>query len=98
MPSRLTAAEVQRIARLAHLDLTSEEQERFTRQLGQILDYAARLQDVNTTDISAAWQPVAAADALRSDVPRESLSNTAALRNAPVPGPAGLFRVPKVID
>lgn len=97
MPSRLTAAEVERIARLAHLDLTSEEQERFTRQLGQILDYAARLQDVDTTDVPAAWLPGAAADALRPDVAGESLSNTAALRNAPAPGPTGLFRVPKVI-
>ena len=40
MAEALTRAEVERIARLAHLALTDEEIETFTRQLGDILRYA----------------------------------------------------------
>ena len=97
MSSRLTKADVQRIARLAHLDLTAEEQELFTRQLGQILEFAERLRDVDTTDVSETWHPVSEAGPLRPDTPRASLTNDVALRSAPAPGPHGLFRVPRVI-
>ena len=97
MSSPLTLKDVERIAALAHLDLTRDEKQLFTRQLAQILEYAERLQEVDTTDVSAAWQPVSEPAPLRPDEPRESLSNEAALDNAPAPGPGGLFRVPRVI-
>ena len=47
--SALTIADVERIAALAHLDLTADEKTRFARQLADILDYAQQLQAVNTT-------------------------------------------------
>ena len=98
MPSPLTPKDVERIAALAHLDLTLEEQQLFTRQLAQILDYAERLQEVDTTGVSASWQPGSQTAPLRQDVRRESLSNEAALDNAPAVGPGGLFRVPRVVS
>ena len=97
MSSPLTKSDVQRIARLAHLDLTDEEQALFTHQLAQILEYAERLQEVDTTDVSATWHPGRSVGPLRPDTPRPSLVNDDALANAPAPGPSGLFRVPKVI-
>ena len=51
MPSSLTKADVKRIAQLAHLELTEHEQELFLQQLGQILDYAERLQDLSLIHI-----------------------------------------------
>jgi aspartyl/glutamyl-tRNA(Asn/Gln) amidotransferase C subunit len=42
--SSLTIADVERIAALAHLELTDDEKPLFTRQLADILDYAAQLQ------------------------------------------------------
>lgn len=95
MSSKLTRAEVQRIAALAHLELTDDEQEIFTRQLTQILEYASRLDDVDTTQVSATWHPVHETGSLRPDTPQPSLTKEEALRNAP--GPQGLFRVPRVI-
>ena len=97
MPSPLTLEDVERIAALAHLDLTPDEKQLFARQLTQILDYAERLQEVETTDVSVTWHPVSEIASLRADERRESLSNEAALDNAPAPGPGGLFRVPRVI-
>lgn len=97
MAARLTRADVERIAALAHLDLTEDETELFTEQLGQILDYAERLQQVDTSTASATWHPGAARGGLRPDVARPSLAREHALANAPDPAPEGLFRVPKVI-
>ena len=97
MPSSLTLQDVERVAALAHLDLTPEEKKLFTRQLAQILEYAERLQEVETTNVAADWRPTSHTAPPRADELRESLSNEAALENAPAPGPSGLFRVPRVI-
>ncbi len=97
MPSPLTLKDVERIAALAHLELTADEKQLFARQLARILGYAERLQEVETTNVSATWRPVSDTAAPRPDERRESLSNEAALDNAPEPGPGGLFRVPRVI-
>jgi len=97
MPSRLTRADVDRIAALAHLDLTPEERELFTKQLADVLDYAERLLEVNTDDVSVTWHPVSLSSPLRDDEVCDSLSREDALANAPDSGSNGLFKVPKVI-
>ena len=98
MSSRLTRADVERIAALAYLDLTEDETKLFTQQLTQILDYAECLQQVDTTSVSAAWHPRAAETPLRPDVLRPSLTREDALANAPdAVSDDGLFKVPKVL-
>ena len=97
MSTRLTKAAVERIAALAHLDLTKDETDLFTIQLAKILEYAERLQDVDTSAISATWHPARASAGLRPDTPRPSLAQEDALKNAPDAAPEGLFRVPKVL-
>ena len=101
MPRRLTRAEVERIAALARLELTPDEADLFTRQLGDILDYAARLQAVDTSAAPTGWRPGAANSPLRVDERRPSLQPDEAVSNAPDPGagPGGarFFRVPRVI-
>ena len=97
MSTRLTRADVERIAALAHLDLTDEETELFTLQLAQILEYAERLQNVDTSAVPATWHPGATGGHLRHDLRRPSLPREDALASAPDPAPEGLFRVPKVI-
>ena len=97
MSSRLTRSDVARIAALAHLDLTEDETTLFTRQLAQILEYAERLQQVDTTSVSATWHPRATETPLRPDVLRPSLTPEDALANAPDAASNGLFKVPKVI-
>jgi aspartyl-tRNA(Asn)/glutamyl-tRNA(Gln) amidotransferase subunit C len=93
----LSREEVEHIARLARLELTGEEIELFQRQLSDILDYAARLSALDTSDIppTASVLPVRAV--LRADEPAEPLPRDALLRNAPRPQD-GQFRVPPVIE
>ena len=101
MPTRLTRAEVERIAALARLEITPDEAELFTRQLGAVLDYAERLQAVDTAAAPGGWRPGATESPLRADEGRPSLPPEEAVANAPDPGagPAGarFFRVPRVI-
>jgi aspartyl-tRNA(Asn)/glutamyl-tRNA(Gln) amidotransferase subunit C len=95
--STLTTADVERIAALAHLELTGEEKELFTRQLADILSYAEQLQAVDTTGVPATAH-VNAAQRDRDDETRPSLPVEDAIVNAPDGAPdAGLFRVPRVI-
>ena len=97
MPTRLTTVEVERIATLAHLELTAAETERFTRQLGDILAYFDQLQQIDTTGVPATTNPVTSIPVMREDLPSPSLSRDAAMTNAPDPSRNGLFRVPKVL-
>ena len=93
----LTIADVERIAALAHLELTAEEKALFTRQLADILAYAAQVHAVDTSGVPATAQ-VLAERIERDDDPRDSLPRDEALANAPDAAPgAGLFRVPRVI-
>lgn len=97
MSTTLTVADVERVAALAHLELTEEEKQIFTQQLAGILAYAEQVQAVDTTGVTATAH-VNPHDAERDDQPKPSLSVEDALANAPDPAPAGgLFRVPRVI-
>jgi aspartyl-tRNA(Asn)/glutamyl-tRNA(Gln) amidotransferase subunit C len=93
----LTIADVERVAALAHLELTDEEKQLFTRQLADILAYAEQVQAVDTTGVPATSH-VNAHGVERDDEPAPCLSVEDALANAPDSAPsAGLFRVPRVI-
>jgi aspartyl-tRNA(Asn)/glutamyl-tRNA(Gln) amidotransferase subunit C len=93
----LTIEDVERIARLANLELTPEEKRLFTRQLADILAYAEQVQGVDTTGVPATAH-VNAHGVERGDAPKPSLPVSDAVANAPDAAPAaGLFRVPRVI-
>ena len=97
MSTPLTIADVERIATLAHLELTPDEKQTFTKQLADILTYAEQLQAIDTTGVVATAH-VNAHEAERDDQLRPCLPVEDALRNAPDGAPdAGLFRVPRVI-
>jgi aspartyl-tRNA(Asn)/glutamyl-tRNA(Gln) amidotransferase subunit C len=96
MASQLTRDEVERIAALARLTLTSEEASRFARDLTAILEYAADIARVDTTDVPPAGVDV---DSVwREDTPAASLPRQIVIDEAPdAAGETGLFRVPKVL-
>lgn len=87
--------EVRRIARLANLQFTPEEQERFTRQLSAILDHVRMLERLDTKAV----EPTAHAGtgaALRDDRVVPPIDGETALANAP-DSDRGLFKVPRVL-
>ncbi len=98
MADRLERAEVERIAALAHLELTEDEIELFGRQLAEILRYAEQVQQIDTTGVAPTAHVLAGRPVDREDEPHPSLPLNEALANAPDPAPvAGFFKVPQVI-
>ena len=98
MSNQLTTADVERIAALAQLELTDDEKQLFTRQLGDILEYAKQVQAIDTSGVEATAYVNAGQRTERDDEPRPSLPVEEAVANAPDAAPeAGLFRVPRVI-
>lgn len=93
----ITLEEVEHIAELARLALTEEEKARYREQLSDILDYAARLQELDTADIPPTSSVLPGRSVLRPDRPRPGLSPQDLLRNAPQ-AEQGQFRVPPVLE
>jgi aspartyl-tRNA(Asn)/glutamyl-tRNA(Gln) amidotransferase subunit C len=93
----LTLEEVEHIAELARLRLTDEEKARYKDQLSAILEYAARLQALDTSSIPPTSSVLPLRSVLRPDEPRPGLSREELLRNAPQADNAQ-FRVPPVLD
>jgi aspartyl-tRNA(Asn)/glutamyl-tRNA(Gln) amidotransferase subunit C len=95
---RFTPDDIDRVAALAHLRLTTEARTRLGADLAQILEYVARLQAVPTDGVPLTAHIAEGAGDLRADEPRPSLSVHEALANATdADERAGLFRVPRVI-
>ena len=96
----ITKADVEKIAGLAKLELTSEETESFTDQLSAILGYIDKLNELDTSDVAPMSHcSTAGGDteyARRDDEVRASLGQLLATENAP-DAEAGYFKVPKVI-
>ncbi|KPL80590.1 hypothetical protein ADN00_01745 [Ornatilinea apprima] len=93
----LTQSEVEHIAELARLDLTAEELESFRQQLSDILEYAARLQSVDTSGIPPTSSVLPPRSVLRPDVAEQGLSADDVLRNA-AQTENHQFRVPPVLE
>ena len=93
-----TRSDVEAIAGLANLDLDDNEIDLFARQLGDILEYANQVQQIDTTGVSPTASVVTRHQADRADEVRPSLDRSEALANAPdADRESGLFRVPRVI-
>lgn len=93
----LSLEEVEHIAELARLKLSAEEKDRYREQLSEILDYAARLQAVDTSGISPTSSVLPTRSVLRADEPRPGLSWEDLLRNAPETE-RDQFRVPPILE
>ena len=88
--------QVRYIAHLYRLELTPEEEEKFTRQLGDILSYVEKLREVDTTNIPPTSHVLPLKNVFREDKLSFSLSPDEALSNAP-DRKDNLFKVPKII-
>lgn len=93
----LTAKDVDHVAKLARLEITADERERYASQLNAILEHAdglakADVQGVEPTahilPLKNVWRP----DAVTPSLPREEV-----LANAPDKA-KGCFRVPKILE
>ncbi|MEK6538294.1 MAG: asparaginyl/glutamyl-tRNA amidotransferase subunit C [Nitrospirae bacterium RBG_16_43_11] len=94
---KITRKEVEHVAKLARLALRDEEIETLTNQLGNILTYVEKLNELDTTNIEPTSHVLPIKNVLREDEERKSIEREKALGNAP-DRTEEFFRVPKVIE
>lgn len=94
---RLSLVQVEHVAQLAQLTLSDQEKELFCEQLSSILEYAQRLQQLDTSAIPPTATVLPLENVMRDDEIRPSLAPADALANAPRTED-GYFRVPVVLE
>ena len=88
---------VQRVARLARLQLDEGQQARFAAQLDEILEYVQQLQAVPTDGVEPTSHVVPLSNVMRPDQRQPSAAPEEILAIAPARH-GQLYRVPKIIE
>ena len=103
--SGVSLEEVRRVAELANLELTAEEEARMQRDLNAILEHIAQLSELDTSNV----EPMAqvgdilgavsglAGESLRADAVLPSIDRRGVMASAPETD-GRFFKVPKVIE
>jgi aspartyl-tRNA(Asn)/glutamyl-tRNA(Gln) amidotransferase subunit C len=94
---KISAQDVEHVARLARLELSAAEKERMGRELDGILTYIDKLRALDTAGVEPTSHAVPVTNVTRDDVASPSLAQADALANAP-DRQGDLFRVPKILE
>lgn len=102
MSANVTEQDVNRVAELAHLELTPDETGHMLTDLNAILDYVAELSQLDTSGVEPLAQiselgAAVGASTPRADQVRASLDRSAVMSEAPESDQV-FFKVPKVIE
>ncbi|MGD0077278.1 MAG: Asp-tRNA(Asn)/Glu-tRNA(Gln) amidotransferase subunit GatC [Sedimentisphaerales bacterium] len=97
MDKRIDEAQVRKVAKLARLDLTDAEVAEFAGQLSAILDYVARMNELNTEGVEPLAHCLPISNVFREDIVKESLGTEKTLANAPQRD-GSFFKVPKILE
>jgi aspartyl-tRNA(Asn)/glutamyl-tRNA(Gln) amidotransferase subunit C len=97
MARPITRADVEHVAQLARLALDDDEVERFTRELGVILEHAADIAALELDDVGPTAHPLPLENVLRPDEVEPPLPRDEVLAQAPAVED-GRFRVPRILD
>ena len=97
MPEKIDQTQVKKIAKLSRLELTGEEVDEFAGQLSAILDYIAKMNELNTDNVEPLAHCLPITNVLRKDQIKESLGTEKALANAPQRD-GEFFKVPKILE
>ena len=89
--------DIQYVANLARIALLPEQEARLAAQLGDILGYVKKLEELDITGVEPMAHAVPLANVFRADEVQPSISQQDALANAPKQV-NGLFVVPKIVE
>ncbi|NOZ21998.1 MAG: Asp-tRNA(Asn)/Glu-tRNA(Gln) amidotransferase subunit GatC [Planctomycetes bacterium] len=93
----ITREQVEYVANLSRIQMTEEEKEKFTQQLGDILTYIEKLNELDVENVPPISQASVSKNVFREDEPGQSLPQKQALANAPDQA-KGFYKVPKIIE
>jgi aspartyl-tRNA(Asn)/glutamyl-tRNA(Gln) amidotransferase subunit C len=89
--------DIRYVAHLARLQLTPDEEKKLGTQLGHILGYIEKLNELDVAGVEPTAHAVPMVNVTRPDEIQPSLPHDEALRNAPAQA-NGLFIVPKIVE
>jgi aspartyl-tRNA(Asn)/glutamyl-tRNA(Gln) amidotransferase subunit C len=92
-----SADEIRHVAKLARLMISDEDVARLQTQLGKILQYVARLEEVDTSHVAPMVHAIELTNVFRIDEPAASLPRAQALANAPR-SDGHYFLVPPILE
>lgn len=95
--ARISKEDVKHVANLARLTLSEDEAERFTKDLGNIIQFAEQLNELDTENVKETTHVLDMKNVLREDKARDWLTREEALKNAP-DQENGQVKVPKVFE
>jgi len=96
LKKKLSPELTEKIARLAHLEITDVEKDKFTDQMNSILDYFDLLNEVDVTDIEPTRHAMEMTNVFRKDEAQPGLSHEEVMQNAPKKE-EGYFKAPRII-
>ncbi|MCX6353653.1 MAG: Asp-tRNA(Asn)/Glu-tRNA(Gln) amidotransferase subunit GatC [Candidatus Aureabacteria bacterium] len=93
----ITRKDVEYVARLARIQLSEEEKEQFTAQLTRIVEYVAKLKELDTENVEPTAHVLPLRNVMRPDEVRPSIDRDSVLKLAPKAA-EGFYKVPQVIE
>ena len=95
--SEISKETVEHISKLALLDLSEDEKEKLSQELGDILSYFKKLDNLDTSNVKPTTHPIEGLkNVFREDIPWKSLTNEEALKNAQHKK-EGYFKAPRIL-
>ncbi|MBS3029987.1 MAG: Asp-tRNA(Asn)/Glu-tRNA(Gln) amidotransferase subunit GatC [Dolichospermum sp. DET50] len=93
----IDSEQVRKVANLARLELTADEEAQFTTQLGSILDYIEQLNQLDVTNVAPTTRAIDVSNVTREDILQPYPDREAILNSAPQQE-GDFFRVPKILN
>jgi len=94
---KIDQKQVRKVAKLSRLDLSEDEVQEFTGQLGAIIEYVEKMNELDTDNVEPLAHCLPVSNVFREDSVRESIGTDKALANAPDRDDS-FFKVPKILD
>ena len=91
----ITVKDVEQVAKLARLELTEEEKELYTKQLGDVLKYVDQMNEVDTSNVKPMSHAIDFVNVMREDKVVYEQTKEQLMANAPEEE-NGFFKVPKI--
>ncbi len=95
--AKITLEDVEYVASLAQLTLDDEAKQRLLKEMGDVLAYVDKLNELDTDGVEPMMHVLDISNVFREDVVTGSLDHDDALRNAPKTDGA-YFLVPRILD
>jgi aspartyl-tRNA(Asn)/glutamyl-tRNA(Gln) amidotransferase subunit C len=97
MQKKIDESQVRKVAKLSRLEINEDEVEEFTGQLGAILEYMEKMNQLDTSNIKPLAHCLPITNVFREDSVKDSLGTEETLENAPQHDQE-FFKVPKILD